>query len=151
MAILLDLTVADPVDIGGYSTVAVGGSGGSEIKRRVVLEDLLWISTPNTARSSGYAIAAADSVNTPAVKGTVNVFSGTTNTVNVNTGLGTYAAATPLEFAVMNLGTGNLTVAGTATVNVPTGFTAVVVAKGMAILRQTATNVFVLSGALVAA
>lgn len=103
----------------------------------------------NTARSTSYAIVAADNVN--GVAGTTNIFTGTTNTVNVNTGLGTYAAATPLHFWLWNQGSGSLTVAGSATVNLPTGKTAAVSAGGMAMLCQSATNVFTLEGNLVAA
>ena len=116
----------------------------------------LGVVRPNSAtRSSGYNLTTADSTNksAPTSIGGYQVFAGTTNTVTVPQDLQTYSAAEPLTFILWNQGTGTLTVAagGTVVITPPTGFTSAVVAGGMAILRQSATNAYGIAGALVAA
>ena len=104
------------------------------------------VTLPHSAQTSGYVILSSDNAN--GVQGRKIMLSGTTNTINVNTGLGAYNAASPLLFVVTNNASGNCTVSGTATLNTPNSVPAAIVPYGTAVLEQVATDSYILSGDL---
>lgn len=86
---------------------------------------------------------------TAANSGAVHIVTGTTPTINLDTGLQAYSAANPLHFAVINRASGNCTVAGSATPGVRSTKTAVIQPGGYAYIRQYATDSYTMDGALV--